>query len=64
MYKAVFLDMDGTLLKSDHSVSEATKDKIRQLTRQGIPVILVSARPFDAILPTSGPLAFPMIIRW
>ncbi|MDR3715388.1 MAG: Cof-type HAD-IIB family hydrolase [Puia sp.] len=51
MYKAVFLDMDGTLLKSDHTISEATKRTISRLTHQGIPVILVSARPLDAILP-------------
>ncbi len=51
MYKAVFLDMDGTLLKSDHTISEETKQTIGRLTRQGIPVILVSARPFDGILP-------------
>jgi len=59
MYKAVFLDMDGTLLKSDHSVSEATKEKIRQLNGRGIPVILVSARPFDAILPTFRSIGIP-----
>jgi Cof subfamily protein (haloacid dehalogenase superfamily) len=59
MYKAVFLDMDGTLLRSDHSVSEATKEKIQQLTSRGIPVILVSARPLDAILPTFRSIGIP-----
>jgi Cof subfamily protein (haloacid dehalogenase superfamily) len=59
MYKAVFLDMDGTLLRSDHSVSEPTKDMIRQLTRKGIPVILVSARPLNAILPTFRAIGIP-----
>jgi Cof subfamily protein (haloacid dehalogenase superfamily) len=59
MYKAVFLDMDGTLLRSDHSVSEATIEKIRQLTKKGIPVILVSARPFDAITPTFRAIGIP-----
>lgn len=52
MYKAVFLDMDGTLLRSDHSVSEATKATIRTLTYRGIQVVLVSARPVNAVLPT------------
>ena len=52
MYKAVFLDMDGTLLKSDHSVSEPTKLILRQLINKGIPVVLVSARPLDGMLPT------------
>ena len=53
MYKAVFLDMDGTLLRSDHSVSEPTRETLRKLTGKGIPVILVSARPLDAMLPTA-----------
>ncbi|HEV2353115.1 MAG TPA: Cof-type HAD-IIB family hydrolase [Puia sp.] len=59
MYKAVFLDMDGTLLRSDHSVSEATQRTIRMLTRRGTPVILVSARPVDAVLPTSREIGIP-----
>ena len=64
MYKAVFLDMDGTLLRSDHSVSEPTIQTIRQLTAKGIPVVLVSARPLDAILPTAreiGLTEFPLV---
>jgi Cof subfamily protein (haloacid dehalogenase superfamily) len=59
MYKAVFLDMDGTLLKSDHSVSEATIQKIQTLTAKGIPVILVSARPLNAVLPTFHNIGLP-----
>jgi Cof subfamily protein (haloacid dehalogenase superfamily) len=59
MYKAVFLDMDGTLLRSDHSVSEPTKDMIRHLTSRDIPVILVSARPLNAILPTFRAIGIP-----
>jgi Cof subfamily protein (haloacid dehalogenase superfamily) len=59
MYKAVFLDMDGTLLKSDHSVSEATSQTIRALTTKGIPVILVSARPLNAVLPTFHEIGIP-----
>jgi Cof subfamily protein (haloacid dehalogenase superfamily) len=53
MYSAVFLDMDGTLLRSDHSVSEATVRTIKELTGSGISVTLVSARPLDAMLPTA-----------
>ncbi|MBN9380170.1 MAG: HAD family phosphatase [Chitinophagaceae bacterium] len=59
MYKAVFLDMDGTLLRSDHSVSEPTKEMIRHLTSRDIPVILVSARPLNAILPTFRSIGIP-----
>jgi hypothetical protein len=59
MYKAVFLDMDGTLLRSDHSVSEATIQTIRTLTGKGIAVILVSARPLNAVLPTFHKIGLP-----
>ena len=59
MYKAVFLDMDGTLLKSDHSVSELTIQTIQALTGKGIPVILVSARPLNAVLPTFRAIGLP-----
>src|SRR5579872_307640 len=59
MYKAVFLDMDGTLLRSDHSVSESTAQTIRTLTGRGVPVILVSARPLNAVLPTFHDIGIP-----
>lgn len=53
MYKAVFIDMDGTLLKSDHTVSDANKQAIQQLLEKGILVVLISARPLHGILPIS-----------
>ena len=58
-YKAVFLDMDGTLLHSDHSVSESTIRTIRTLTGKGIWVILVSARPLNAVLPAFQEIGIP-----
>ncbi|MHA4807771.1 Cof-type HAD-IIB family hydrolase [Flavitalea flava] len=64
MYKAVFLDMDGTLLRTDHTVSESTKETIKKIMDKGIPVVLVSARPLDAILPTCrdiGGLNYPVV---
>ncbi|MEO8764926.1 MAG: Cof-type HAD-IIB family hydrolase [Ginsengibacter sp.] len=51
MYKAVFIDIDGTLIKSDHTISEATFDVIQKLKQKNILVILVSARPLPAVLP-------------
>ena len=53
MYKAVFIDMDGTLLKSDHSVSEVNKLAIQNLIKKGVLVVLISARPLHGILPIS-----------
>jgi hypothetical protein len=59
MYKAVFLDMDGTLLRSDHSVSKGTIKTIKNLAEKGVPVILVSARPINAVLPTFRNIGLP-----
>ena len=49
MYKAVCIDMDGTLLKSDHSVSEANKQILKKLQEDGILVVLISARPLHGM---------------
>ena len=51
MYKAVFIDMDGTLLKKDHTVSDNNRNVIQQLLDKGILVVPVSARPLHGILP-------------
>lgn len=51
MFKAVFIDIDGTLIKSDHSISKATISILQQLKEKNIIVILVSARPLHGILP-------------
>lgn len=64
MYKAVFIDLDGTLLRYDHSISEATRATIQRLMAKGILVVLVSARPFHGITPISdwlGTTAFPIV---
>ncbi|MBP3683567.1 MAG: HAD family hydrolase [Oscillospiraceae bacterium] len=44
-YSIVFLDIDGTLLDSDHRVMPCTRDRLRYLHRRGVPVVLCSARP-------------------
>lgn len=43
-YKAVFSDIDGTLLNTSHQIPEKTREKIMDINRQGIPFVLVSAR--------------------
>lgn len=50
MYKAVFIDMDGTLLSSSHSISTANKEAIHQLIGMGVLVVPISARPLHGIL--------------
>lgn len=44
-YSAVFLDIDGTLLDSQHRVMPCTRNRLQYLHRRGVPIILCSARP-------------------
>ena len=50
-YKAVFSDIDGTLLNSQHQITPKTEEAIKNILKQGIPFIPVSARPPYAITP-------------
>ncbi|MCI9331226.1 MAG: HAD family phosphatase [Oscillibacter sp.] len=43
-YSVVFLDIDGTLLNSNHQVPPGTKRFLNQLENTGVPVVLCSAR--------------------
>ena len=49
MYKAAFIDMDGTLLRKDHTVSDITRQTIQQLIEKGIIIAPVSARPLHGM---------------
>jgi Cof subfamily protein (haloacid dehalogenase superfamily) len=53
---AVFSDIDGTILHMDHTPSERTVHAIESLEEQGIPFVLVSARPPHGIRPISAKL--------
>ena len=44
MIKAVFIDIDGTLIHSQNIVSERTKNEIHRCIAKGIKIILVSGR--------------------
>lgn len=50
-YKAIFSDIDGTLLNSQHQISSKTESAIKLAVSKGIPFIPVSARPPYAITP-------------
>ncbi len=45
----VALDLDGTLLRSDGSISDATVQAVKQTIRRGVRVVLASARPPRAV---------------
>lgn len=51
MFKAVFIDMDGTLLRNDHTISSVNKQAIERLLVKNIMVVPVSARPLHGIMP-------------
>lgn len=48
-YRAVFSDIDGTLLNSNHQIFPKTKTKIQKIMEKGIPFVLVSARMPDGM---------------
>lgn len=45
MYKAIFIDIDGTLRDNNGNISRRTIEAIRKITQKGILVILCSGRP-------------------
>lgn len=50
MFKIIFIDIDGTLLNSNHLISGGTITAIRRVTELfDIPIVLTSARPPQAI---------------
>ena len=50
-YKIVFSDIDGTLLNSDHRMSENTEKAIKYIKEQGIPFVIVTARGPSGVYP-------------
>lgn len=49
MYKLVAVDMDGTLLREDKTVSDRTKQAILKATQKGVKVVLASGRPIEGL---------------
>lgn len=49
MYKLIAIDMDGTLLKEDKTVSDITKKAIERARKKGVKVVLASGRPIEGI---------------
>lgn len=57
--RGVALDVDGTLLRSDHRLSPLALDVCRRLSAQGIWTTLVSARPPKSVLDIAVELGSP-----
>lgn len=49
MYKLIALDMDGTLLREDKTISEVTQKAIKQAKEKGVKIVLASGRPVEGI---------------
>lgn len=48
-YKVLFLDIDGTILRPDHTIEESTKIAIKKVQEQGIETVLATGRPIHEI---------------
>ncbi|MDG5472698.1 Cof-type HAD-IIB family hydrolase [Jeotgalibacillus sp. ET6] len=55
-YKMIVLDMDDTLLRDDHSISERTKKALMAAQENGVKVVLASGRPTYAMRDFSNEL--------
>lgn len=49
--RAVFCDVDGTLLNDEHRISQGTADAVRALQERGIRFVIVSARSPSGLYP-------------
>lgn len=49
-YKLIAIDMDGTLLRSDKSISQKTKEALISLQKQGVKLALCSGRQITGML--------------
>lgn len=49
MYKLIAIDMDGTLLKDDKTISAKTKNALKAASSLGIKIVLTSGRPVQGI---------------
>ena len=50
MYKLVAMDMDGTLLREDKSISDRTKKAIQEAREKDVTVVLATGRPIEGVL--------------
>ncbi|GAB3794562.1 HAD family hydrolase [Virgibacillus kimchii] len=63
-YRAIFLDIDGTILKPDHTYTESTKDAILQLKEQDIEVFLATGRPLHEVKDLAAELQIESFIGY
>lgn len=59
MIKLVVIDLDGTLLNPDHSISQNSKQTLQQLYQQGIEVMLATGRHYQDVYLLAQQLQIP-----
>ena len=52
--RAVVVDVDGTILRSDHTISPATRHAVAEVIGLGVPVILASSRKLSSWMRPAG----------
>ncbi|WP_111937475.1 Cof-type HAD-IIB family hydrolase [Clostridium paraputrificum] len=50
MFKLIALDMDGTLLKGDNTISQETKKAINLAKEKGIKIVITTGRPIQGVM--------------
>ena len=50
MFKLIALDMDGTLLKGDNTISQETKKAIKLAKEKGIKIVITTGRPLQGVM--------------
>lgn len=63
-YKILFLDIDGTLLRPDHTMEQSTKKAIFQVQEQGIETVLATGRPIHEITELGAELKIESFIGY
>ncbi|MFC4322530.1 Cof-type HAD-IIB family hydrolase [Litchfieldia salsa] len=56
-YKMIVLDLDDTLLRDDHSISDRTKEALMKAQENGVKVVLASGRPTFGMKPIAAELS-------
>jgi Cof subfamily protein (haloacid dehalogenase superfamily) len=55
-YRLLAVDIDGTLVNSNHELTEATRTALLRAKRAGVEIVLASGRRYSRILPLVEPL--------
>lgn len=55
-FKACFFDIDGTLVRSDHTISQVVINAVQRLEREGVAPVIATGRSYEALLPVKEKL--------